>query len=308
MAQINTDSVKNYLLQLQDTISQMLEIEDGKATFFEDIWKYRSGGEGKTRVLENGAVIEKAGVNFSHIFGNKLPPAIIEQRPELQDCQFQALGISVIVHPCNPYAPTTHLNVRFFLATKPNVEPIWWFGGGFDLTPYYGFEEDCIHWHRTAKASCDPFGENVYSQFKKACDDYFFLKHRNEPRGIGGIFFDHLYQWGFAKCFAFMQSIGNNFILAYQPILQRRKNLSYGDHERQFQSYRRGRYVEFNLIYDRGTLFGLQTGGRTESILVSLPPQVTWFYNWQPEPNSKEAELNYYFAKKNWLVTEKITK
>lgn len=293
--------IKTYLLALQDKICKALSNEDG-LPFREDIWQRAEGGGGRTRVLEGGTIIEKGGVNFSHVFGNALPASATAQRPELAGRNFQAMGVSLVIHPRNPYVPTTHLNVRFISAEKNNVEPIWWFGGGFDLTPYYGFEEDCIHWHQMAKNACEPFGTNIYPKYKKWCDEYFYLKHRQEPRGIGGIFFDDLNQWEFEKCFAFMQSVGNHFLLAYLPILQRRKTISYGERERAFQCYRRSRYVEFNLIYDRGTIFGLQTGGRTESILVSMPPEVHWHYNWQPIPSSPEAELyEKYLLNKNWL-------
>jgi coproporphyrinogen III oxidase len=299
-------AVKKYLLQLQDTLCQQLEAEDEKKKFREDIWQRPQGGGGRTRVIEDGPVLEKAGVNFSHIMGDQLPPTITSKRPELLNAHYQAMGVSAVIHPRNPYAPTTHMNVRFFLAEKPDTNSIWWFGGGFDLTPYYGFEEDCIHWHKTAKTACDPFGDQVYPQFKKACDEYFFLKHRNEPRGIGGIFFDNINQWDFEKCFAFMRSVGDHFLLAYQPILARRKNQIYGEREREFQCYRRGRYVEFNLTYDRGTLFGLQTNGRTESILISLPPKVSWRYDWKPEPGSQEDKLyKEFLLPRNWISSSR---
>lgn len=289
-------SVKNYLLSLQDKICQALEQEDG-GCFSEDNWQYAQGGGGRTRILSSGAVIEQGGVNFSHIEGKNLPPAAAVKRPELAEQAFQATGLSLVIHPRNPYVPTTHANLRFFSAGSQ-----WWFGGGFDLTPYYGFEEDCIHWHQMAKQACEPFGKDIYPQYKKWCDEYFFIKHRNEPRGIGGLFFDDLNGGGFERCFAFIKSIGEHFILAYLPILQRRKKLPYGDRERDFQCYRRGRYVEFNLVYDRGTLFGLQSGGRTESILMSLPPQVTWRYNWQPAVGTPEAALYEQFLKpRDWI-------
>jgi len=299
---IDINSVKQYLLQLQDAVCTAMEAEDTGATFIEDAWDRPEGGGGCTRALENGEVIERAGVNFSHVFGANLPPSASANRPELAGRSFQALGISLIIHPRNPYAPTTHANLRFFIAGKPGAEPVWWFGGGFDLTPYYGFEEDAMHWHKTAKAACDPFGEDVYPRFKKWCDEYFYLKHRNEPRGIGGLFFDDINEWGFERSFAFIRSVGDHFIEAYQPLLNRRKNTSYGEREREFQKYRRGRYVEFNLVYDRGTLFGLQSGGRTESILVSLPPEVSWRYDWQPEPGTPEAKLYSDFLRaRDWL-------
>jgi coproporphyrinogen III oxidase len=247
-------------------------------------------------------VFEQAGVNFSHVLGDNLPPSATAQRPELAGRRFEALGVSLVVHPHNPYVPTCHCNVRFFIASKAGAEPVWWFGGGFDLTPYYGFEDDAVHWHKTAKAACDPFGKDYYARFKKWCDEYFYIKHRNEPRGVGGLFFDDLNENDFHHCFGFMQSVGDHLLPAYLPIVQRRKDTPYGKRERDFQCYRRGRYVEFNLVYDRGTLFGLQSGGRTESILMSLPPQVSWRYDWQPEPGSPEAKLYEIFLKpRDWL-------
>lgn len=289
--------VKQYLLGLQNRICHFLEQEDGKSQFIEDQWQHGDGGGGLSRVLAEGAVIEKAGVNFSHVHGKSLPQAATAKRPELAAKSFQAMGVSLVIHPLNPYVPTTHANIRFI-----TVGEHWWFGGGFDLTPYYGFEEDCKHWHATAKAACDPYGQEVYPRFKKWCDDYFYLKHRKESRGIGGLFFDDLNEWGFDRSFSFMQSVGNHFIQAYQPILARRKDLHFGERERDFQCYRRGRYVEFNLIYDRGTLFGLQSEGRTESILMSLPPLVSWKYNWQPEVGSEEEKLSKEFLiVKDWI-------
>lgn len=294
--------IKNYLRDLQDRVCLFLEKEDGRAVFQEDIWEHKEGGGGRTRVLSEGQVIEKAGVNFSHVSGVSLPPAAIHKRPELADCRFQAMGVSIVIHPLNPYAPTSHANVRFFSAENPKGQTIWWFGGGFDLTPYYGFEEDCIHWHKTALAACLPFGSDVYPQYKKWCDEYFYLKHRKEPRGIGGLFFDDLHNWGFDKCFEFMQSVGEHFILGYQPILARRKDHLFSERERQFQLYRRGRYVEFNLLYDRGTLFGLQSGGRTESILMSLPPLVRWEYDLKVLEGSAEEKLyKDFLITKEWL-------
>jgi len=290
------------LLTLQDQICAALEQEEDDARFIEDPWQRAEGGGGRTRVLANGSVFEQAGVNFSHVSGFKLPPSATAKRPELADRQFQAMGVSLVIHPLNPYVPTSHANVRFLIAEKPGEADVWWFGGGFDLTPYYPFREDVLHWHRTAKAACEPFGEAVYSTYKKWCDDYFFLKHRNETRGVGGLFFDDLNEWGFDNTFAFMQSVGNHYIPAYLPIVQKRKNTPYGEREREFQLYRRGRYVEFNLVYDRGTLFGLQSGGRTESILMSMPPAARWRYNWQPEAGSPEAELyTHYLKPQNWL-------
>lgn len=292
--------VKKYLLNLQTSIKQVLEQEDGQQKFLSDEWKYKEAGGGLTCVLTNGKVIEKAGVNFSHVTGSALPKAATAKRPELAQAPFQALGVSVVVHPLNPFAPTSHFNVRFILVEKPK-HSIWWFGGGFDLTPYYGFNEDCVHWHQVAKSACQPYGNDIYPRFKAWADDYFFLPHRNEPRGIGGIFFDDLSEWGFEKCFAFMQSVGSHFTQAYQPILNKRKIMPYSKKERAFQLYRRGRYVEFNLLYDRGTLFGLQSGGRTESILMSMPPLAAWQYDWKPTENSAEADLYNHFLKvRDW--------
>jgi coproporphyrinogen III oxidase len=299
---VNTQAVNDYLLDLQDRICNALAAEDGSKQFHEDRWQRPGGGGGRSRVMEEGAVFEKAGVNFSHVHGTDMPASATAHRPELAGRSFTALGVSLVIHPRNPYVPTSHANVRFFIAEKPGADPIWWFGGGFDLTPYYGFDEDCVHWHHTAKRACEPFGAEVFPRFKKWCDDYFFLKHRNEPRGIGGLFFDDLNQWGFEQSFAFLRSIGDHFVAAYQPIVAKRKQLAYGERERDFQAYRRGRYVEFNLVYDRGTLFGLQTGGRTESILMSLPPLVKWRYNWQPAAGSKEAELySKYLKAYDWV-------
>ena len=303
MSQVDIAAVKAYLLALQDDICSQLAAEDGGATFMEDAWDRAGGGGGRTRVISNGAVFEQGGVNFSHVFGDKLPPSATVQRPELAGRSFQAMGVSLVIHPHNPLVPTSHANVRFFIAEKDGEEPVWWFGGGFDLTPYYGFEDDCIDWHSTAKAACDPFGADVYARYKQWCDEYFFLKHRNEPRGIGGLFFDDLNEWGFEKTFAFMRSIGDAYINAYRPIVSKRKALPFTETQRDFQLYRRGRYVEFNLVYDRGTLFGLQSGGRTESILMSLPPLVKWRYAWQPEAGSEEARLYTDFLRhRDWLA------
>lgn len=285
------DSVKSYLLRLQTSICLELEALDGVGRFHHDSWTRAEGGGGLTRVLQQGKVFAKAGVNFSHVFGKQLPASATALRPELANRHFQALGVSLVIHPDNPYVPTTHANVRFLMAEKENEQPVWWFGGGFDLTPYYGFAEDCQHWHQTALAACKPYGADIYPRFKAWCDDYFYLKHRQEARGIGGLFFDDYSEQGFLHSFDLMQSIGNHFIKAYAPIVIRRKSHPFGTRERQFQCYRRGRYVEFNLIYDRGTLFGLQSGGRTESILMSLPPEVVFEYNWHPEDNSPEAQL-----------------
>ncbi len=293
--------VKAYLLELQDRICARLTQIDSAKTFREDAWEREGGGGGRSRVLEEGGVFEKAGINFSHVHGDGLPPSATAHRPELAGRSFEALGVSLVIHPRNPYAPTSHANVRFFIAEKEGADPVWWFGGGFDMTPYYGFEEDAVHWHQTAKAACEPFGEDVYPRFKKWCDEYFYLKHRLEPRGIGGLFFDDLNEWGFEQSFAFMKSVGDHYLDAYAPIVERRKDTGYGERERQFQLYRRGRYVEFNLVYDRGTLFGLQSGGRTESILMSLPPLVSWHYDWHPEPGSPEEQLyTRFLVPRDW--------
>lgn len=291
MSQPDIEAVKSYLMDLQDRICSGLEHLDGQETFAEDAWDREQGGGGRSRVLADGKVFEQAGVNFSHVFGTQLPHSATASRPELAGRGFQAMGVSLVMHPNNPYVPTSHANVRFFISEKAGESPIWWFGGGYDLTPYYGFEEDCRHWHQTAKAACMPFGSDIYPRFKNWCDEYFFIKHRNEPRGVGGLFFDDYNEPDFDNAFAFLRSIGDSYLNAYSPIVERRKDTAYGERERDFQLYRRGRYVEFNLVYDRGTLFGLQTGGRTESILMSLPPLVKWRYNWQPEPGSAEAEL-----------------
>ena len=303
MNEINRQAVKTYLLELQDQICRSFEKLDGERTFREDQWQREGGGGGRSRVLEEGGTFEKAGINYSHVYGTALPASATAQRPELAGRSFEAMGVSLVIHPWNPYVPTSHANVRFFVADKQNADPVWWFGGGFDLTPYYGFEEDACHWHKMAAKACEPFGADIYRRFKKWCDEYFFLKHRGEPRGVGGLFFDDLNEWGFEQCFAFMRSIGDHYLQAYAPIVERRKNLAYGDQERDFQLYRRGRYVEFNLVYDRGTLFGLQSGGRTESILMSLPPQVIWRYDWHPEAGTDEARLYEVFLKpKDWLA------
>ena len=296
------EQVKSYLLQLQDTICDALAAEDGAATFITDEWQRPEGGGGRSRVLADGAVFEKAGVNFSHVRGANLPPSASASRPELAGRSYQAMGVSLVIHPCNPYVPTSHANVRMFVAEKNGEEPIWWFGGGYDLTPYYGNRQDCVSWHQVAADACAPFGDEVYARFKHWCDEYFYLKHRKEPRGIGGLFFDDLNEWDFETTFAFMRAIGDSFIRAYRPIVQRRKDAPYGERERQFQLYRRGRYVEFNLVFDRGTLFGLQSDGRTEAILMSLPPLVRWVYDYRPEAGSPEAELtDYYLQDRDWL-------
>jgi coproporphyrinogen III oxidase len=305
MSQQMTDKVSAYLLSLQDKICDALEALDGKATFLHDDWQRDGhlGGYGRTRVLTDGAVFEQGGVNFSMVSGDELPPSATASRPELAGRRFHAMGVSLVIHPHNPYVPTSHANVRFFIAEKDGEAPIWWFGGGYDLTPYYGFEEDAKHWHQTVSTACAPFGDDVYPRFKQWCDEYFYLKHRDEARGVGGVFFDDLNEWGFDQCFAFMQAIGDSYVDAYRPIVERRKDVPFGERERDFQLYRRGRYVEFNLVYDRGTLFGLQSGGRTESILMSLPPLVKWRYDWQPEPDSAEAKLyTDFLPPRDWLA------
>jgi len=297
----HTAAVRSYLLTLQDRISAAIEAEDGAARFREDSWERPEGGGGRSRVLTLGAVFEQAGIGYSHVHGPGLPPSATVHRPDLAGRGFEALGVSLVFHPLNPYVPTTHMNIRLFIAAKEGEAAVWWFGGGFDLTPYYGFEEDAVHWHRVAREACAPFGPDVYPRYKKWCDEYFFLRHRQEPRGIGGIFFDDLNEWGFERCFAFLQSVGDHLLAAYLPIVRRRKDTPYGERERDFQLYRRGRYVEFNLVWDRGTLFGLQSGGRTESILMSLPPLVRWRYDWQPEPGTPEARLYEEFLRpRDW--------
>jgi coproporphyrinogen III oxidase len=298
-------AIKAYLLSLQDGICGALEAEDGSGRFREDVWTRAEGGGGRTRLLTEGSVFEKAGVAFSHVQGAALPASATAHRPELAGKAWEALGVSVVVHPRNPYVPTAHANVRFFIAGRADPQPLWWFGGGFDLTPYYGFEEDAAHWHRTARAAVAPFGVTLHARMKKACDDYFFLKHRQEPRGIGGLFYDDFNELGFEASFALTRSVGDAFIPAYRPIVARRKAVPHGERERNFQLYRRGRYVEFNLVWDRGTLFGLQSGGRTESILMSLPPLVRWDYERRPEPGSPEARLYDVFLKpRDWAQAE----
>lgn len=294
--------VKAYLQALQQQICDALAEADGQAKFVEDCWQRSEGGGGRTCVLTNGALFEQAGVNFSHVRGSSLPASATAARPQLAGAAFEAMGVSLVVHPHNPHVPTSHANVRFFIATPPDGEPIWWFGGGFDLTPYYPYRDDVVHWHRTAAAACAPFGERLYSEFKGWCDRYFHIRHRDEARGVGGLFFDDLNRWDFATCFALLRSVGDSYLPAYLPIVARRRGVGYGDQERQFQLYRRGRYVEFNLVYDRGTLFGLQSGGRTESILMSLPPLVRWQYAYQPTPGSREAALDCYLQPRDWLA------
>jgi coproporphyrinogen III oxidase len=294
-------AVERFLLDLQDRTCAALETADGAARFAEDAWRRPEGGGGRTRVLKNGAVFEQGGVNFSHVQGERLPPSASAHRPELAGRAWVALGVSLVIHPRNPYLPTAHMNVRYFEARAEGAAPVWWFGGGFDLTPYYPFDEDIVHWHRVARDLCAPFGAEVYPQYKRWCDDYFFLKHRAETRGVGGLFFDDLNGWGFARAFAFQQAVGNGFLDAYLPIVEKRKSTPFAEREREFQLYRRGRYVEFNLVYDRGTLFGLQSGGRTESILMSLPPRVRFEYGYAPEPGSAEAKLAEYLRPRDWI-------
>lgn len=301
MDQPNIQTVKQFLLDLQDRICQQLSAIDG-TEFQEDVWQRQEGGGGRSRVLRNGQVFEQAGVNFSHIHGTSLPVSATAHRPELAGRSFEAMGVSLVIHPQNPHVPTSHANVRFFIAEKPGADPVWWFGGGFDLTPFYGVAEDAVHWHRTARDLCLPFGEGVYPRYKKWCDDYFFIKHRNEQRGIGGLFFDDLNAPDFTTCFRFMQAVGTGFLDAYLPIVERRRAMPFNQQQRDFQLYRRGRYVEFNLVWDRGTLFGLQTGGRTESILMSMPPLVRWEYDYHPEEGSPEAALYHDFLPvKEWV-------
>ena len=304
MSDLPVQSVKDYLLTLQNRICAELSAEDG-GTFREESWERPGGGGGRSRVLEDGAVIEKGGVNFSHVHGDELPPSASASRPELAGRGFQAMGVSLVIHPRNPWAPTSHANVRFFVAEKEGAEPVWWFGGGLDLTPFYGFESDCAEWHRACHDAVAPLGHDLYPRFKQWCDDYFYLPHREEARGIGGLFFDDFNEHGFEHSFDLMRAVGDVYIPAYRPILARRKDTPYGERERDFQLYRRGRYVEFNLVYDRGTLFGLQSGGRTESILMSLPPLVRWDYNWSPEPGSAEAQLyERFLPPRDWLAAD----
>ena len=297
------EQVKKYLIDLQQTICSEIELLDGGTVFEQDHWsRDDQRGNGISCIISNGNVFEKGGVNFSIIRGDKMPKSASALRPELEGRQYTALGVSLVLHPDNPYIPTAHANVRFFVAEEQGKDPIWWFGGGFDLTPYYGFDEDAVHWHETAKKACIPFGKDVYPKYKKWCDDYFYLIHRNEQRGIGGLFFDDL-NGDFDNCFDFMKSVGSHFTEAYIPIAKKRMNPSFSEKEKDFQLYRRGRYVEFNLIYDRGTLFGLQSGGRTESILMSLPPKTQWSYQYKIEPGSEEEKLTSYFLKpRDWVL------
>jgi coproporphyrinogen III oxidase len=303
MSDPNPDAVRDYLLGLQDRICEALETEDGETRFQEDAWQRPEGGGGRSRVLKEGAVFEQAGVNFSRVHGDGLPASATERRPELAGRRFQAMGVSLVIHPRNPYVPASHANVRFLVAEKAGAEPVWWFGGGFDLTPCYGFDEDAIHWHRTARDAVAPYGDDLYPRFKRWCDEYFHLPHRDEARGVGGLFFDDFAEGGFAHCFALMRSVGDHYLKAYLPLVQRRRGTPYGEREREFQLYRRGRYVEFNLLFDRGTKFGIQSGGRTESILMSLPPLVRWEYGWSAEPGSPEARLRErYLVPRDWLA------
>ncbi|MCX9559862.1 oxygen-dependent coproporphyrinogen oxidase [Vibrio cholerae] len=301
---VDKQAVKHFLLQLQDKICQQLEATDGQAQFIEDEWQRepgkKLGGGGRTRVMREGAVFEQGGVNFSHVFGEQMPASATAHRPELAGRRFEAMGVSLVMHPKNPYVPTSHANVRFFIAEKEGEAPIWWFGGGFDLTPFYPFVEDGQHWHQTAKQLCAPFGAEIYNEHKAWCDRYFYLPHRNETRGIGGLFFDDLNEWPFEQCFAYMQAVGEGYTQAYVPIVEKRKNTPFTERERQFQLYRRGRYVEFNLVLDRGTLFGLQTGGRTESILMSMPPLARWEYAYQPQAGTPEAKLGDFLVPREW--------
>ncbi|MBU3825093.1 MAG: oxygen-dependent coproporphyrinogen oxidase [Candidatus Oceanisphaera merdipullorum] len=299
--QPDIQAVKAFLLQLQDKICAGLAAADGTGQFIEDSWDRAEGGGGRSRVMRHGSVIEQGGVNFSHVHGDAMPASATAHRPELAGRSFEAMGVSLVIHPHNPHVPTSHANVRFFIAEKEGADPVWWFGGGFDLTPFYPVEEDCQHWHQVSHDLCAPFGDQVYAEYKKWCDEYFYLKHRDETRGVGGLFFDDLNQWPFERCFAFMQAVGEGYLDAYLPIIEKRKDTPFTEQERQFQLYRRGRYVEFNLVYDRGTLFGLQTGGRTESILMSMPPLARWEYDWQPEPGTNEAKLHDFLVPRVWV-------
>lgn len=302
---MKTEAVLNVLQHLQNQICWALEQQEGEAQFVSDEWQ-SALGVGQSRVLKQGAVWEQAGVNFSHVKGAAMPASATAHRPELAGAPFEAMGVSLVIHPRNPYVPTSHANVRFFVAYPEGQAPVWWFGGGFDLTPFYPFDEDILHWHQTAQKICEPFGEQVYAEFKAWCDDYFYLKHRQEARGVGGLFFDDLNRWDFATCLDFIRQVGEGYLMAYLPIVARRKTMPYGERERQFQLYRRGRYVEFNLVWDRGTHFGLQSGGRTESILMSMPPLVRFEYAYQPEADSAEAKLNAYLQPRDWLNTLSI--
>lgn len=300
---VDANAVRAFLLELQNSICAELEAVDGRSRFQEDAWHRERGGSGISRVISDGAVFEKGGVNFSHVFGDSLPPSASATRPEMAGRSFQAMGVSLVIHPDNPFVPTSHANFRFFIAEAPGEEPVWWFGGGYDLTPYYGNEHDCRHWHQTALNSCEAAGPEIYPRFKKACDEYFYLPHRKEPRGIGGLFFDDFNELGFDRSFAMVRKIANSYVDAYVPIVKARMKTPYSEQQKQFQRYRRGRYVEFNLVYDRGTLFGLQSGlGRVESILMSLPPEVRWVYNWHPAEGTEEARLYTDFLRpRDWI-------
>lgn len=294
-------AVEAFLRALQDRIGTEIETADGRAHFVEDAWQRPGGGGGRTRVLKEGAVFEQAGIGFSRVHGTPLPPSATAHRPDLAGGRFVATGVSLVLHPRNPYLPTTHMNVRYFEAHQDGAAPAWWFGGGFDLTPFYPFDEDVVHWHTVARDLCQPFGADVYPRCKRWCDEYFYLRHRHETRGVGGLFFDDLNAWGFERSFAFLQAVGDGFLDAYLPLVARRKDTPWGEREREFQLYRRGRYVEFNLVYDRGTLFGLQSGGRSESILMSLPPRLRFEYAYAPAPGSAEARLEAYLQPRDWL-------
>lgn len=306
MNEASVDAIADYLRGLQDRICERLAAADGGAAFGRDAWQREAGGGGVTRLLREGEVFEQAGVGLSEVHGEELPAAASAARPELAGRSFRALGVSLVVHPHNPFVPTSHANVRFFIAEAPGQAPVWWFGGGYDLTPFYPFIEDIRHWHRVARDACVPFGDDVYPRFKRWCDDYFHLKHREETRGVGGLFFDDLNEWPFERCFEFVRAVGDSYLDAYLPIVQRRRDSAWQERHRQFQLYRRGRYVEFNLLYDRGTLFGLQSGGRTESILMSLPPLAGWRYNWQPRAGSEEARLYRCLQPRDWLAEAEL--
>lgn len=296
------ESVRTFLLTLQEEICSRLERLDGKATFHTDQWDREDGGSGITKVIADGAVFEKGGVNFSHVFGKEMPASATASRPELAGRAYQAMGVSLVIHPDNPFVPTSHANFRMFVAEKPGADPVWWFGGGYDLTPYYPYEEDCVHWHQTAKDACDKGGLGVYPKFKEWCDNYFFLKHRNETRGVGGLFFDDFNEPGFEKSFDLVQTLAHSYLEAYVPIVEKRMNVPYSENHKHFQEYRRGRYAEFNLVYDRGTIFGLQSGvGRIESILMSLPPVTRWIYDWKPKPGSDEERLYDFLKPRDWV-------
>ena len=302
VGQKEIEAVESWLKTLQDQLTTEIEALDGGARFHSDSWQRPEGGGGDSRVIEEGTLLEKGGINFSSVHGAALPPSATARRPELAGRSFRATGVSMVLHPRNPYVPTTHGNWRFFVAEKPGEAPVWWFGGGFDLTPYYPYLEDVQHWHRQSRTACLPFGDDVYPRYKRWADEYFHLKHRNEPRGVGGLFYDDLNEWGFERCFEFSRAVAAHFLPAYSPIATRRRHTPWGEREREFQLYRRGRYVEFNLVYDRGTVFGLQSGGRIESILMSLPPLVRWRYDWQPEEGTPEAALYRDFLQpRDWL-------